>query len=546
MVDDSGIRPSDEVQLQPTSVVRTPRRRALWGVLAVVAVAAGALAVTAGDDGAGPLPTLPVALGSTGGGQAAAESTPMAADKMMAWVTYRAGDGLPALGGEAPAYKLSGTVDAAEVQALADALGMAGQPTHDDGYWQLSDGDASLQVFEGGGGYWLYSVMSGMETGPGTATAEVVCDSVDGCTSTGSAGAVPGVAPAPDAPSTSQLCPADASCVVPDPMPEPPAPPADLPSEDEARQIALDLLAATGMDVDGAKVTVDGPYDAWYVAVEPVLDGLSVSGWMSVVSVGSKGVVTSASGTLATAQRLGDYPLIDTRAAIERLNEQGFGFGSVMPLDSGRAFAGVGTEIATTEIATTEIATTDVAVTAPPVGTERCTVEPDGSTVCMGGAGGTGGGSGDGIVCPSDDPAVSCPAEVPAPPATVPGGTVEPMPLPEPYPMPEPEPVEITLTGAEIVLVVMPAADGSNDVYLLPGYRFTGEDGSIAEVAAVADESLLPTPSTTLPDAPLPTVVEPPTSLPAVPTTAGCADVTATDPSVAVGAPTCAPPPSDQ
>src|SRR3546814_9929852 len=95
-----------------------------------------------------------------------------------------------------------------------------------------------------------------------------------------------------------------------------------LPSKEDAEQIALDLLAATGLEVDGAKVSVEGPYDAWYVIVEPMLEGLPVAGWTSSVGVGPEGKVLHASGTLASAERLGDYPLITTTAAIERLNAQ--------------------------------------------------------------------------------------------------------------------------------------------------------------------------------------------------------------------------------
>ena len=45
MADESGTTSSDEVTLESTSVVKTPRRRALWGVLAAVAVAAAASAM---------------------------------------------------------------------------------------------------------------------------------------------------------------------------------------------------------------------------------------------------------------------------------------------------------------------------------------------------------------------------------------------------------------------------------------------------------------------------------------------------------------------
>jgi hypothetical protein len=54
------------------------------------------------------------------------------------------------------------------------------------------------------------------------------------------------------------------------------------------------------------------------------------------------------------------------------------------------------------------------------------------------------------------------------------------------------------------VLVLLGAVDGSTDLYLVPGYRFSNEDGAIVEVAAVADDSLAPTtiPETTIPEQP--------------------------------------------
>ena len=44
------------------------------------------------------------------------------------------------------------------MRALADALGVAGDPVHQDGYWHLQTDDAVLEVYEGGGGSWWYSI----------------------------------------------------------------------------------------------------------------------------------------------------------------------------------------------------------------------------------------------------------------------------------------------------------------------------------------------------------------------------------------------------
>ena len=113
------------------------RPRALWAVLAVVAVAAGALVVTSADDDGNQRPGLPVDLAvasGAGGAEAAAADS-----SMRAWVTYVPGDDLPALGGEATAYRLAGDVDEAQVRALADALGLDGEVQSDGaGSWWVA------------------------------------------------------------------------------------------------------------------------------------------------------------------------------------------------------------------------------------------------------------------------------------------------------------------------------------------------------------------------------------------------------------------------
>ncbi len=490
MADESGTTSSEDLTLESNVIQVRPRRRALWGVLAAVAVAAGALAVTAGgeDD---DLPTLPVALGAASAERdSAAGAAPMASDMVgggrMAWVTYVAGDDLPLLGGEGPAYRMGGTVDEDRVRALAEQLGIDGDLRQEDGYWHLEGDDAVLEVYDGGS--WWYSIQQyevlpadgggtpGCEPGPA-----VDCGTVEPLPADAPPATIPGSAAscttseAADGtkveecyslPATDEPCPPDADCPVPLPTPVEPTPPADLPTEDEARAIALDLLRATGMDLDDAKVTVDGPYDAWYVSVEPTLDGLPVSGLYSSVAVGSKGAITNASGNLATPERIGDYPLIDTRAAIDRLNEQQQGWFAYAP-NTGAALGDPGTASARPAIGVAE----DTAV-------GGCEEQPDGTESC------TFEGVGQPIEC--IEPGV-------APPAGDDVATT----IVSDCGFSEPEPVEITLHDAERVLVWLPAQDGSADSYLLSGYRFSGDDGAIVEIAAVADESLAPT--TTVP-----------------------------------------------
>jgi hypothetical protein len=548
MADDDGTPSGKDLTLEPPATVTKARPRALWGVLAVVALAAGALAVTSGGDG-GERPLLPVALGATG----SREAGTMAADSSLAWVTYVAGEGLPALGGEAAAYRLSGTVDRARVLALAAALGFEAPAEHlaqggpVDGTWRVESDHGTLEVFEAGGGGWWFSAQQQLgdgSSGSGNSSSEsagcepgpaVDCGFAEGDASITT---VPGTRCAYDGESgcaTTQTaiaeCPPDASCAV------EPAPPVDLPSKDEARLIALDLLAASGMDVRDANVTVDGPYDAWYVTVEPRLDGLLVVGWQANVGIGSNGAVTSASGMLGTPERLGRYPLIDTRAAIDRLNTlQG---GGVMPMigrgdiavDSGPASAPNGGSAQAPD-------TTALCATAPdsPVGATSecqvpttstvvmpCKVQPDGAEICE---------------TQSSPPSVSCVAP-PTQPGTDPAAQdavgcgfpdacydtakpledrarettfvdpacVDPVPMPLPEPMPDPEPLEVTLTQAEQVLMLMPSVDGAGEIYVVPGYRLSNADSAVVEVPAVADDSLAPTTT-------IPSQVNPPTEPP--------------------------------
>lgn len=567
MVDDSASTSGEDIALQPVSVGVRSRRRALWGVLAAIIAVTGAVVVSSGGDG-GP-PRLPVALGSSGGREAATAST--SADMMLAWVTYIAGDGLPGLGGEAAAYRLTGAVDAGRVRALAASLGLKGDPTHEGRLWHLQSGDAVLEVYEESGGGWWYSPQAGVVSSGGSTSGggSAGCDPTatecagSGTGTVGPATTIPGdacakdgsVCSSPPTPSecpqnaqcatTTIVCPAGAACAVPDcppnadcalPPPTEPVPPADLPSKAEARTIALDLLTATGMDVADAKVTVEGPYDAWYVTVEPRLDGVPVTGWVSSVGVGSKGVVMSASGTLGTPERLGSYPLLDTRAAIDRLNklqgQYGGGYGGG-PVPMGAPYPAArdsGVATADAPMPTTPCSPDDpscaplVSSVGPPTTvTSQCKVQPDGTEVCeTTGVDSVPPGGGP-VECltpsaePGTDPAIAVPTTTCGPVGicndTVPsaptdGAETTLAPSPECQPPVPPEPVEVTLTKAEPVLTPLPASDGSGDVYLVPGYRFSNVDGVVVDVAAVADDSLAPT--TTVPDTTNSSAVTPP------------------------------------
>ena len=123
-----------------------------------------------------------------------------------------------------------------------------------------------------------------------------------------------------------------------------------------------------------------------------------------------------------------------------------------------------------------------------------------GSSASPGGAGAGGADPSAAVTAPAEEPPVSAPTTGTTPSTAVDGGAGiapgEPAPggpAPMPEPAPEPEPVEVPVTDAEVVLVSVPSWDDTG-TYLVPGYRFTADDGSEPMVPAVADDVLEPPP----------------------------------------------------
>jgi hypothetical protein len=304
-------------------------------------------------------------------------------------------------------------------------------------------------------------------------------------------------------------------CIAPD------EPAADLPAEDEARRVALAVVEASGADVDDAIVTTEAA-NAWFVTVEPRLDGVP-SGLVSFVEVGADLRVLSASGPLGQPEELGEYPLLDTRGAIERANQQA-GFVGDTPAIASDTPLGVEGTTGGTETGGTDDTTVATAIAADP-----CAV-PEGASD---GCGGTTGCGGDGCVEPTttipckvqadgseicevsgcENGTMSCPPAEPCPadglaattvPCVIPDcpqaaanddvavGAPEVVDCtpPPPIPPPEPQPVEMVLVDAERSLVLLPANDGTGDAYLVPAYRFTSADGGTVDLPAIADEAL--------------------------------------------------------
>ncbi len=399
-------------------------------------------------DTVAPQPGLraPSPIRVAGGAGSGANQTPaavaedsMATDKMIApgyWISeYRIGEGMPVLPASDTGYVFdaSGEVSAEQVAQLAAALGVVGDPIAVDpdssGAWRVGSDDGSapsLWVSNDAQRTWSYSsAWQDTEARPGCAVS-IDSDGVE-----------------------SSDCPE-------------PEPPIGVPTDQEARTLASNVLAALGEDVSGLEVESYG--DEWFASVTyrttasygaGADDHVALREWN--FGFGAEGVMQYASGWLAHAEQVGPYPLIDLDTALARLNAGGYGYGGPM----GAA---------------------DLAIAEPAVGGVAIGADP------------------------STEPAVD-----------VPEGDIEPLPgesLPVDQ-IPEPEGRVVTLVDVQPDLWWAWDVDGS--VWLLPAYRFIDTEGGWHVVPAVTDEFLIevepPVMVEPLP-MPEPMPVDPPTAEP--------------------------------
>jgi hypothetical protein len=295
---------------------------AIVGSLLVLAACGDDSGGTAGDD-VGLTPPRPIEVAGAGGGEAsgggrvaASESADMS---MMPWfgdVEYVLGPDFPALPTASTGYEYPAGVVVTEeaVREVAAALGIDGELVPGQGVdvdglvWRVGpdDGSApSLTVSADAQGSWYASSAWGRE-------------------------AVAGCAQAID----------EEGNPIGEPCPEP-VPPAGVPTEAQATELANELLTALG--VDPAAVELDVYADEWSASVTawPLLDGLRSPvawgfGW------GGDAVLQWANGVLNEPVPTGPFPLVDLDTALVRLDEQGGWWGGVarggiepMPLDAG-------------------------------------------------------------------------------------------------------------------------------------------------------------------------------------------------------------------
>ena len=408
--------------------------------LALVAIAFAFGIAACGDPSATtPLANQPKVIQLAGAQRGAAEMAPAAAtagaaDSKIAFMapTKFVYDGdLPALDGPAASWYFAPgqQPDPDRIAKLAAAFGIQGDvramPQEMGGGWAVGPEDYSGPVLTVGSdgmlSWWLSAAPTAVSSG--CAVAESTAPAIGAGVAGSSGTAMDAGAPAETAPAAT---PTTALLPVPDcPVPQPPA---GVPTKEEALAKAKELFASWGYDVNSYQF--DDPYaDEWSASVNAslLLDGMKAPIMLSV-GFGENGTVTYASGSLATAQRGGDYPTVGAAAGLERLQAQqnqylGLGDPAVMrSADQGAP----------------ETAVAGTGLVAPGVGA----VAPDIAPICESGA------------------AADC-------------GPVN------------TEPVTVTLNSVKNDLTMVWAAD--NTIWLLPAYTFGSADGGIYSVIAVPD-----------------------------------------------------------
>ncbi|MCT2593294.1 hypothetical protein LHJ74_25885 [Streptomyces sp. N2-109] len=280
-----------------------PRRRRLTvvAVAAAVLVAGGGAAywssATADDDaptadGGGSKPA-PLALDHLRQTEAATGSRSDIApgEPDPAGGAYRAQGELPKGPGTASVFRTEGRVTESEVAAVAEVLGMAGNPKREHGGWTVRDSKdgsgPSLTVSdERAAGSWRFSRYMPQR--------DSVC-----------------AAPQkPGEPRSTRSCggePGEASTT--DPV-----------SPEEAKAAVRPALKA--MNLDGARLdasAVDGALRE--VSAEPQVGGLPVRHWGAVFTVGADGQLVSGRGQLAEMTKGAEYPVLSAAKTLKELNK---------------------------------------------------------------------------------------------------------------------------------------------------------------------------------------------------------------------------------
>ncbi|WP_327119345.1 hypothetical protein OG206_23800 [Streptomyces sp. NBC_01341] len=233
----------------------------------------------AAGDATPPLLALDHADGPTGPPPGIAPGEP---DPHGGGVVYRATGELPEGPSSAAVRRAGGTVTAAEVARLAEALGVPGAPRPDGAAWKVgSDGDGSgpvLRVIKQAPGTWTFARYA-----PG----------------------------GPDA------CESARTCAKKDPAPQSGSPV----DEKTARAAAVPVLKAVGQD-DASLDARQLMGSVRVVNADPVVGGLPTYGWSTGIQVGAGGEVVGGSGHLKALEKSDSYPVIGADEALEQMNAE--------------------------------------------------------------------------------------------------------------------------------------------------------------------------------------------------------------------------------
>jgi hypothetical protein len=294
------------------------RRVGAWLVAAAVtaALVVGGVAVAGRGRAPAVLPPLEV-----DGAQASAAATPAATEPAPAgpatparpsllpdapqpWprVTYQLRGSLPDLPDRARAWKLGTDLDGGRLAALTAALGLRGQPKHDQAGWTVGDRGGTLRV----------NRLPGLPFSFGSVVTGTCAGGLGPATPAGRRGIQ----------CADAVGPGSARPVLPGRPIRPLPRPADLPGRDQAERIARELAAKAGLALDGATVKVLDGYAARVVTIAPAVGGVPTSGFSWTVGVGPRGRIQYAGGWLATPQPADTYPLMNEAEALKRLRER--------------------------------------------------------------------------------------------------------------------------------------------------------------------------------------------------------------------------------
>lgn len=236
-----------------------------------------------------PLLSLETSTGSPG-------IAPGEPDPSGGGMVYRAEGKLPDGPDKASVHRTKGAVTAAEVTALAKALGVPGTPRLDGPAWKIgADKDGAgplLQVNKQAPGTWTFARYGASPGGDN-------CKKVDVCPSRGDTG-------------TTGESPAGSAAV----------------SEAAAKKAAAPALSALGQsDADLDARQLMGAVRV--VNAEPVVGGLPTYGWSTGIQVGADGQVVGGSGQLKKPVKSDEYPVLSATEALQQLNKAGRDSGTI-------------------------------------------------------------------------------------------------------------------------------------------------------------------------------------------------------------------------